>query len=109
MTHDWDDKTGICIRCGVTTTEYMNESEWGMLFCSGQLSLPIQKTQCCNFPAIVCLGEKWVCESCGGPDITRNTNKMQNYTVTKCTCGALKVHGENTPGHYNDCDLRKRK
>ncbi len=112
MNHDWDDKTGICIACGITTTEYMNEMEWSIMFCPGQkqLELPIQKaTTCCNFPAIIYLGGKWLCESCGAPDKDLNTNKTGNYTVTKCTCGALKVHGDNTPGHYNDCDLRKRK
>lgn len=111
MNHEWDAVTNICIHCGITTTLYMNEDSWDYLFCPGakQMSLPIQKTTCCNFPAIINIGGKWICESCGKPDADLSTNKMQNYTITKCTCGALKVHGENTPGHYNDCELRKRK
>ena len=109
MNHEW--QNDICKMCGVTASQYMNQADWDILFCPGQpqMILPLQKTTCCNFPAIIYLGGKWLCESCGKLDGELNTNKTGNYTITKCTCGALKVHGDNTPGHYNDCDLRKRK
>lgn len=27
----------------------------------------------------------------------------------KCTCGAVKMYGENPPGHYRDCVLYSKK
>lgn len=110
MNHKWQDKS--CENCGITVDEYMNGSEWAAMFCPGQpqMELPIQqKTTCCNFPAIVYLGSQWICESCGHPDKDLNTNKTSNYTVTQCTCGALKLYNGNPPGHFFDCDLSKRK
>jgi len=108
MNHKWTND--VCQNCGLTASQYMNDSQWDILFCPGNpVSLPVQETTCCSFPSIVYLGSRWVCESCGVPDKDLNTNKTGNYTVTKCTCGALKIYGENPPGHYNDCDLRKRK
>lgn len=112
MSHVWDGVAGNCKVCGVTEDEFLNgPHEWGDLFCQAPPDkVEAQKaSECCNKSAIVYLGGFWFCENCDRPNDAMNSFNSTKREINNCTCGAVKIFGENTPGHYNDCVLKERK
>lgn len=65
MNHEWSIKD-ICRFCGIAKEDYLNSSEWYVMFCSGENSTSPAKRSCCEFPSRVNIGGKWICETCDG-------------------------------------------